>query len=176
MDLKDYAWNDHERQLKAGGLEKIPSPNKVKIVDASDKRTELEEALTTLTQAELAKWALLNAESFISDIDINDSEKQTDIIQASKAKLLIRINSQASAYEIRQAGFLANTLAKEAVSDISKFAGRVFAQAIATGHMRGHAIVSADYAIKVINLKYPKDMDKVIEEREHQLQLVKEIR
>ena len=55
-------------------------------------------------------------------------------------------------YHLRQAGFLANTLAKKSVNDISKCSARVFAQAISTGHMRGHAIVSSDYAVKVKNL------------------------
>ncbi|HJG47362.1 MAG TPA: hypothetical protein K8U70_00580 [Facklamia tabacinasalis] len=175
MKLTEYAWNDHERQLKADGLEKIPSPYKVKIVDVLAKRTQLEEAFAQLSQADLAKWAILNAERFIQDIDINDSQKKIKIITATKAMLLKRIDGQASAYELRQAGFLANTLAKEAVSETSKFAGRVFAQAIATGHMRGHAIVSADYAIKVVNLKYPNDIDAIIAERKQQIQLVSKI-
>ena len=175
MKLTEYAWNDHERQLKADGLEKIPSPYKVKIVDVLAKRTQLEEAFAQLSQADLAKWAILNAERFIQDIDINDSQKKIKIITATKAMLLKRIDGQASAYELRQAGFLANTLAKEAVSETGKFAGRIFAQAIATGHMRGHAIISADYAIKVANLKHPNDMDTVIAERKQQIQLVSKI-
>lgn len=58
---------------------------------------------------------------------------------------------------------------------MSKYARRVFAQVIVTGHLRGHAIVSADYAIKVINLKYPNDMDVIITEREQQIQLVAKV-
>lgn len=175
MKLTEYAWNDHERQLKADGLEKIPSPYNVKIVDNLAKRIQLEEALAQLSQADLAKWAILNGERFIQDIDINDSQKKIEIIAATKAMFLKRIDGQASAYELRQAGFLANTLAKEAVSETGKFAGRIFAQAIATGHMRGHAIISADYAIKVANLKHPNDMDTVIAERKQQIQLVSKI-
>lgn len=172
MDLADYAWNDHERQLKADGLGKIPSPYKVKIIDDLDLRMQLEEALSSLSQANLAKWTLMMSEAFVANIDINDSKRQTEMIESTKATLLRRIESQASAHELRQAGFEANQLAKEAVSEIAKFSGRVFAQAIATGHMWGHAIVSADYAIKVVNLKYPNDMDAVLAERERQIQLM----
>lgn len=49
----------------------------------------------------------------------------------------------------------------------------MFAQAIATGHMRGHAIVSSDYAIKVINLKYTNNYNIVINERNIQIELAK---
>lgn len=117
----------------------------------------------------------MNAEGFLADIDINNPSRQSEIIESTKLVLLKRINGLATAYEVRQSGFLANKLGEESVSETSKFAGRVFAQAIATGHMRGHAIVSADYAIKVINLKYPNDMDAVVAERERQIQLVAKI-
>jgi hypothetical protein len=37
--------------------------------------------------------------------------------------------------------------------------------------MRGHTIVSSDDVIKVIQLKYPKDLDRVRAERERQIAL-----
>ena len=45
------------------------------------------------------------------------------------------------------------------------------AQAVATAHMRGHAIVSADYAVKVLNLQSPDDTEAVRKEREKQIGL-----
>jgi len=86
-----------------------------------------------------------------------------------------RIDNEINAYELRNAGFLANTLAHKSTNDLSKFASRVFAQAIATGHMRGHAIVSSDYSIKVINLLFPNDDDSIAKEREKQIVLAAEI-
>ena len=41
--------------------------------------------------------------------------------------------------------------------------------------MRGHAIVSSDYAIKVINLIYPNSLERVIAEREKQIVIAKQI-
>jgi hypothetical protein len=37
--------------------------------------------------------------------------------------------------------------------------------------MRGHAIVAADYAIKVRNLQSPDDMQRAVKERERQIEL-----
>lgn len=54
MDLVDYGWNAHERQLKADGLEKTPSPYKVKILDVLNLRTQLEEALSSLSKIDLS--------------------------------------------------------------------------------------------------------------------------
>ena len=59
------------------------------------------------------------------------------------------------------------------VSKTSEFASRIFVQAIAVGHMRGHAIVSSDYAIKVCNITYNNDIKAVITERETQITLAK---
>ena len=40
--------------------------------------------------------------------------------------------------------------------------------------MRGHAIVSSDYAIKVIQLKDPVDLDHIRAEREQQIALARD--
>ncbi|MFL2136495.1 putative immunity protein [Ruoffia sp. FAM 24228] len=50
------------------------------------------------------------------------------------------------------------------MNDISKFSVRVFAQVVATGHMQGDAIVSSDYAIKVVNILYYHDEQAAINE------------
>ncbi|WP_438716051.1 putative immunity protein [Enterococcus sp. AZ109] len=60
-------------------------------------------------------------------------------------------------------------MAQESSSELSKYAARIFAQAVATDHMRGHALVSADYGIKVINLLFPMDLLQVTQQREMQL-------
>ncbi len=169
MNINDYAWNDHERRLKEDDKIKIPTPYKVSIKDNLDKRIELEQILETLPQRELARWAIENAEIFIEYIDIDNEDFKYSIIQSSREILFRRINNEVNDYHLRQAGFLANTLAKKSVNDISKCSARVFAQAISTGHMRGHAIVSSDYAVKVKNLI--SDCDVSLRERDIQIEI-----
>ncbi len=48
--------------------------------------------------------------------------------------------------------------------------------AVAAGHMKEHAMVASDYAVKVINLKYPMDMEAVKKERLWQIDELKEIK
>lgn len=175
MKPEEYAWNEHERQLYIEGRITIPSPYKIKISDDVAKRSELEQLLELLPQRELAIWAIKNAERFISYIDINDETSKCDIVSKTSDILQKRINSEISAFELRNAGFLANTLAKNSVNEISKFSSRVYAQAIATGHMRGHAIVSSDYAVKVVNLLHNRDVDEVSNERNKQIELAKSL-
>ena len=66
---------------------------------------------------------------------------------------------------------MAQKLSQQARSSVSKYAARIFAQAVATAHMRGHAVVSADYAVKVVNLLSPDDIEAVRKEREKQIEL-----
>ena len=96
---------------------------------------------------------------------------KADIVLRTSDILQKRIGGNISAFELRDAGFLANTLAKDSLNEISKYSSRVYAQAIATGHMRGHAIVSSDYAIKVINLLTNNDKAEASNERNRQIEL-----
>lgn len=164
-----FSWNKSEQNAYIAGSCEIPSKHKIKITDCSDKRTELELILFKLPHQHLAKWAIENAEDFISFINIGDENLKRCIIQESKDVLSQRIAGTASAYTLRQAGFLANTLSQKSTNDLSKCSAKVFSQAIATGHMRAHAIVSSDYAIKVINLLLPDDINKVKYERNKQI-------
>lgn len=68
--------------------------------------------------------------------------------------LPLGLNGEITAYELRKAEFLANTLIQNSLNEISKFALKIYAQAISTGHMRDHAMISSDYNIKFLNLIY----------------------
>ena len=76
---------------------------------------------------------------------------------------------EARIHEVRQAGFKVHKLAKESENQIIQTAIRVAGQAIGTGHMKEHAMVASDYVIKVLNLKYPNNMEVVEKLREWQI-------
>ena len=171
MKSEDYAWNAHERKSYENDQVILPSPYKLKILDDSEKRLELELVLEELPQEQLARWAMKMASSFIALIDAEDESEKQKILTQVREVFQARLDGRASAYELRQAGFLANKLSQQAQSQIGKYAARAFAQAVATGHMRGHAIVAADYAIKVRNLQSPDDLQRAVKEREGQIEL-----
>lgn len=73
-------------------------------------------------------------------------------------------------------GFIVNELAKESTTDARKYAARSFAQAIATGHMRGHAMVSSDYVVKMVNISNVSSVaEAATKERERQLRIAEEM-
>lgn len=174
MKPEDYAWNAHERECYENGQVSLPSPYKLKILDDRQKRLELEQILVRLPQKQLAQWAMQHATRFIALIDIGDDLKKQQILTQVQGVFEARLEGKVSAYELRKAGFLAQKLSQQAKSAVSKYSARVFAQSVATAHMRGHAIVSADYAVKVINLQSSDDMQAVVRERKQQIELAKE--
>ena len=173
MKPEDYAWNTHEREIYENGQVSLPSPYKLKILDDGQKRLELEQILAQLPQKQLAQWAMETSNRYTDMIDIGDNLEKQQILTQVQEVFGARLAGNVSAYELRQAGFLAQKLSQQAKSPVSKYAARVFAQAVATAHMRGHAIVWADYAVKVINLQRPDDMQAVVRERNQQIELAK---
>ncbi|MEK4004294.1 putative immunity protein [Paenibacillus sp. FSL H3-0333] len=169
MKLEDYAWNTHEQILKEAQIEFKHSSPKIKIIDNSNLRNRIEEALEKLPQKLLAEWALRVATPYLDYLD--DSLKDDPRIHLGIETLEKRIDGRIRAFDLRKVGFVVNELAKESKTEISKHAARSFAQAIATGHMRGHALVSSDYAIKTTNSLTNNSIEASTKERERQLKL-----
>lgn len=175
MNSIEYSWNSFEQQKFIEGKSEIPSRYKIRIQDIKDKRKDLEIILEKLPQRYVAKWAFENARKYIPLIDIADDKLKEGIIAESSQVFQARLDGNTSAYKLHQVVFKVNTLSQKSINDISRYAGGVFVQAIATGHMGGHAVVSSDYAIKVMNLLFPDTMEKVEEERNRQIAIANQI-
>lgn len=77
--------------------------------------------------------------------------------------------------EARNVAFRLHTLAREEKDPIRVKVLRVLGQVAATPHVKRHALIASDYAITLINLMHPKDMDEVRKEREIQIGLMKRV-
>lgn len=172
MKIEEYAWNKHEQKLKRKQIEFRPSSPKIKIVDDTQLRNLIEERIESLPQKEVAKWALELSLEYLVFLD--EHLKDDPRINLGIETLEERIEGSKRAYDLRQVGFLVNQLAKESKTDRSKYSARTFAQAIATGHMRGHAMVCSDYAIKVTNGLTDNSLEMATKERERQLKILTE--
>jgi len=172
INLDDYAWNKHERTRK----EEVGFTNsqpKIKIVDDTNLRNKIEEELEKLPQKSLAQWALDVTTPYLVYLD--NHLKDDPRINLGIETLEKRMERNIRAYDLRKVGFTVNELAKESKTNISKYSARSFAQAIATGHMRGHAMVSSDYAIKAVNTLTDNSLDASTNERERQLKIINEL-
>jgi hypothetical protein len=77
--------------------------------------------------------------------------------------------------DARQVAFKINRLAHEEKDPIKAKVFRVMGQVAATPHVKRHALIASDYAITLINLMYPKNLDEVKKERKIQIELMKSV-
>lgn len=80
------------------------------------------------------------------------------------------------AFEVRQAGFKIHVIARSCETEVARNAIRTVGQAVGVGHMKEHAMVCSDYAIKTIQLAFSNAKERITEERKWQLKTLKEIK
>ncbi len=144
---------------------------KIKIQDNSTLRAEIDELYEKVSQIDLAKWSLKIAKRILNVAGL-DYKNFDVIVEGFKVNELWQ-SGNARMYDIRQAGFKIHKLARDCDSEIQKSALRTTGQAVASGHMREHAMVTSDYAIKTIGLITNNDIDAITKERKWQLNKLK---
>lgn len=146
---------------------------KIKIVDNNEIRNKIDKIYEEQNQVVLAKWSLEIAKHIIEIINL-DVNKYPEINEGFKINELWQ-NNQSRMFDVRQVGFKIHSIAREQNDEVIENVFRVIGQAIGSGHMKEHSMVASDYAIKVINLMYPNNIDKVNEERNRQLKKLIEL-
>ena len=168
MKLIDYSINKFEQENKEKGNIVIPSSYTVLIMDDDLMRIEQERKMETLTQKNLARWILNVVEKYLEYFN----NKEDDKIKEAYELFNQYIEGNISNIEFRKGVLNISKLSKEATTEIGKYATRAFYQAISTLNMRANAIAASDNCIKIVNLLYPNDKDKVRFERLRQINLI----
>lgn len=147
---------------------------KIKITDDPVSRKILNAEYDVSSKIDLCKYSLLLARHILEltgykDLD-NEMIKEGFLINESYQE------GKARMYDVRCVGFKIHKMAKECDDEIYTAALRVLGHAISSAHMKEHAMVASDYSIKVINLLYPGNAEKVKEERSWQINCLKNVR
>lgn len=149
----------------------MATKTKIKIIDNTSLRAEIDELYEQTNHINLAKWAIKCAKHILLLTEL----KKIDI---SLIDYGFKINElwqtgNASVREVRQAGFKIHEVARLSKIELEKNAFRTVGQAISVGHMKEHAMVCSDYAIKTIQLAFPDQMNKISQERQWQFDELK---
>lgn len=146
---------------------------KIKINDNKELRKEIDGFYENMDQKTLAKWSLAIAKHILKIVDI-DYSSIDEIVEGFKISELWQVK-EVRLHDIRQAGFKIHKIARESDSEIKRAALRVVGHAVASGHMREHAIIASDYAVKTIGLITSDNMEAITIEREWQLDEIKKL-
>lgn len=119
----------------------------------------------------IAKWSLSIARHILKIVNI-DYKLIPEIKEGFKINELWQIE-KARIHDIRQAGLKIHKIARESDLEIDKTALRVVGHAVASGHMREHAMIACDYAVKTIGLMTSNNFEKITLERKWQLNEIK---
>lgn len=144
-----------------------------------DDLPELKNKLIMLSESkshiEMSRYANLLGEHIVKNIGIDRSET---VEESFKECFEINVRWQNKEVKFQEALRVAgkmNRLAREVNNPIHAKVYRAMGQIAATPHVRWHALVVSEYAVVLTNLLYPKDIDKVKEEREFQIELMSKV-
>ncbi len=147
---------------------------KINIEDDPALRDKLSQEYELASQKQLCRYALKLA-AHIREL-MNDSDPENVTIKQGFLINELWQKGSARVHDVRQASFKIHQMAKTSENAVVSAGLRVIGHAVATAHMREHAMVASDYAIKVINLLDPDNKEAVKKERLWQINHLKESR
>ena len=147
----------------------------VKIIKKIDDIPELKEQLIGIFESkshkDISRYSLLLAEHILSLTNTPIDDAIQKCFDTSKKWQ----DGKAKFQEARQVAFMLYRLARMEKDPIKVKVLRVMGQVAATPHVKRHALIASDYAIKLINLMYPKNFEEVAKERKIQIDLMKSV-
>ena len=147
----------------------------VAIIKKLDDIPELKEQLISIYETkshkDVSRYSLLLAEHVLTLTSMPANETIDACFTVSRAWQ----RGEARFQEARQVAFALHRLAREETDPVRVKVYRTLGQIAATPHVKRHALVASDYAVKLINLMYPKDLNAVRKEREAQIAFMQSV-
>lgn len=147
--------------------------SKLKIIDNINLRETLHDLCDNTDQLMLAKWSVDQTLHTLEVLGI-DYKSNNLITRAVNTNLLWQDN-KASVHDVRCASLSIHKLARYTDNDIEKTAYRALGHAIASGHVKDHAIIASDYGIKALGLFSNHNEDIIASERKLQINNLREL-
>ena len=119
----------------------------------------------------ISKYSILLAEHILN---LTNTPKN-DVIEEAFEIYRKWQEGKAKFQDARNVAFKINALARKEKDPIKIKVLRVIGQVAATPHVKRHALIASDYAITLINLMHPENMEEVRKERNIQIELMKSV-
>lgn len=144
-----------------------------KIDDIPELKEQLIAVFDTKCHSHIAisNYSILLAEHVLEITGIEHDEEINECFEVIRKWQ----KGKAKFQDARNVAFRMHTLAREEKDPVKAKVYRVLGQVVATPHVKRHALIASDYAVTLINLLHPKDMEEVRKEREIQIGLMKSI-
>jgi hypothetical protein len=158
-----------EKSKKGSDMSGVGLPRKLD--DIPELKVQLIAVFDATTWRNVSKYSLLLADHIL---------RLTDVPKTGVIKKCYEINErwqngETTFQEARALAGKIHNLARAESNPVREKALRAIAQVALTPHVKRHALIASDYAVKVINLMHPGDMDEVRKERELQVRLMESL-
>ncbi|VTX56831.1 DUF3418 domain-containing protein [Neisseria sicca] len=145
---------------------------KIRIADDAEQRDRLCRLLVAQNQYDLATWAMQCVQHILPLLpDAGEANVVYDAFDLLKRWQ----NGRAGVAQLRQTGFALHKLAKEQQNPVATAVLRAAGQAVGVGHMKEHAPVCGDYAVKAVGWANGQNPQAVSQERQWQLEQLQQI-
>ena len=142
-----------------------------KIDDIPELKDELIAVFENKSKKDISRYGLLLVQHVLSLTNIQPCDAINECIDVSK-----RWQEGTATYqETRKAAAMIPDLAREEKYPIKAKVLRVVGQVTLIPHVKRHGLIASEYAITLINLMYPKNLDEVRKERKIQIELMKSV-
>jgi hypothetical protein len=140
-----------------------------KIDDIPELKDELIAVFETKSKKEISHYGLLLVQHVLSLTNVQPCDAINECIDISRKWQ----EGKATYQETRQAAAMIPDLAREEKDPVKAKVLRIVGQVTLIPHVKRHALIASEYAITLINLMYPKNLEEVRKEREIQINLMK---
>ena len=136
-----------------------------KLLFADDQvlRSEIEALAERADHVTLAKWAVQCAKHV--QYLLEDEFPDHPALDKGFFVLELWLKGLAQVHDVRQAGFEVHDFARRCSSQAAIAAARAAGHAISVGHMREHAMICSDYAVKAVGLSSSDNASVIRRER-----------
>ncbi len=144
---------------------------KIRIQDDPSLRSVLEEECGKASKGKACRCALQLAKHTLEAAGYPVEESKT--VKEAFRVCENYMKGEASMKDLRSAAFSVHELARSQSDEVMRAALRAAGHAAAAGHVKQHALVASDYAVKAVNLIHPGSMDEAVKERLWQIDMLK---
>jgi hypothetical protein len=140
-----------------------------KIDDIPELKDELIEVFESKSKKEISCYGLLLIQHVLNLSNLEPCDAINECIDVSRRWQ----EGKATYQETRQAAAMIPDLARTEKDPVKAKVLRIMGQVTLIPHVKRHGLIASDYAITLINLMYPKNLEEVRKERKIQIELMK---
>lgn len=142
-----------------------------KIDDIEELKDELIQVFESKSKKDVSQYGLLLVQHVLNLTDMQPSDEINAYFNVTRGWQ----EGKATYQETRQAAALIPGLAREEKDPVKVKVLRVVGQAALIPHVKRHALIASDYAITLVNLLWPKNLEEVRKERNIQIEMMKSV-